>query len=38
MPKPTAAKIIKEFSSSAETERIQKIMERMRLAQATPKQ
>jgi hypothetical protein len=38
MPKPTAAKIIKEFSSSVETERIQKIMERMRLAQASPKQ
>jgi hypothetical protein len=34
----TASKIIKEFKSPEETERIQKILERMRLAQASTKE
>lgn len=34
----TAAKIIKEFKSPEETERIQRILERMRLASAVPKE
>jgi hypothetical protein len=34
----TAAKIIKEFKSPDETARIEKIMEQMRLAQASAKE
>jgi Mg/Co/Ni transporter MgtE len=34
----TAAKIIKEFKSPEETDRIQKIMEQMRLAQVSTKE